>query len=149
MKIWLSLLLLLLTCSCRERASLDLEFFLGTWKREHKEQYEVWEKEGSLALKGYGFTIKEGMRVISETLSLRQMGDQVMYEARVPDQNDGKAVQFVLQKGIDSLFSFENPNHDFPQKIQYKKLDKDRLKVKVLGEDDRGFSYVQVRQARE
>lgn len=129
-----------------EKVQLDLDFLIGTWKRDNKEQFEVWEKDNSSNLTGYSYRIKDNLKVITETLVIKKIGDQFVYEATVPDQNDGRTVQFMLNTETVSLFSFENDNHDFPKKIQYKKINDNQLKVIVLGDDDTGFSYIQSRQ---
>ena len=66
----------------------------------------------------------------------------IVYLATVTDQNEGSRVGFVLNEAIDSCFSFENIEHDFPKKIQYKKISDQELHINVLGEDDKGFSLI-------
>ena len=117
----------------------------GEWKHEKKDQFEIWEVEGN-TLKGYGYILKNGEQKITETLTLQHVNDQWVYTPTVPTQNEGRGIPFVLNTEIDSLLSFENPDHDFPQKVQYKVLDKDRLEVRVKGDDDSGFSFIQIRQ---
>ncbi len=62
------------------------------------------------------------------------------------NQNDGKGIPFTLKSLEKNLFSFENPQHDFPKKIQYKILNSNELYVSVLGEKDKGFSYKLMKQ---
>ena len=73
-------------------------------------------------------------------------GDQVVYEATVPNQNQGKTVPFTLNPNISDTLSFENPAHDFPTRIQYIPKSDDEVFVRVLGSDGKGFSYVMVRK---
>ena len=146
MKILVSILILLLSSSCRDKKGSELDFLVGTWKIDNKEQFEVWEKNRSLELIGYSYRIKDNQKTITETLVIKKVGDQFVYEATVPDQNDGRTVQFVLNTETDSLYSFENNKHDFPKKIQYKKMNDYQLKVTVLGDEDSGFSYIQIKQ---
>lgn len=79
-------------------------------------------------------------------MAIKKIGDQFVFEATVPDQNDGKTIQFILNTEVDTLYSFENDNHDFPKKIQYKKMGTNQLKVNVLGAEESGFSYIQIKQ---
>ena len=141
-----TILIFLICASCEEKSTLNLAFFEGTWKREHKEQYEVWEQMNELELTGYSYRIENHQKVVSETLSIKKTGDHMVFEAKVPDQNEGVAIPFILNTAIDSLFSFENSQHDFPKKIQYQKMNKNQLLVRVIGNDNSGFSYVQTRQ---
>jgi transcriptional regulator with PAS, ATPase and Fis domain len=123
-----------------------LDILLGTWKVEGKNVYEVWERNEDNDLVGYSFIMQDKQRKITETLSIKKIGDQIVYEATVPDQNEGKSIQFILNTKIDSLLSFENEMHDFPKKIQYKRIKKNILEVSVLGESGTGFSFFQHRQ---
>ncbi len=145
-KLLITASIFLLLFACREKQGLQLDLLAGTWKRANKEQYEVWEKAGAQALKGYSYRMKAGEKVITETLTIRRVDGQLVYEATVPDQNEGRTIRFTLNPAVDSLLSFENAQHDFPKKIQYKKLDEHRLEVRVSGDNDEGFSYIQVRQ---
>ena len=79
-------------------------------------------------------------------MALKKRGNQIVYEAKVPDQNEGGTIKFILNPEVDSIFSFENSNHDFPKKIQYKVVDDNQLRVIVLSDDNSGFSYLQIRQ---
>ena len=83
---------------------------------------------------------------MSETLSIKITGHHIVYEATVPDQNEGKSISFTLNDSIKEYLSFENIGHDFPKKIQYRRITKDEIEVSVLGEEGRGFSYRQLKQ---
>ena len=71
---------------------------------------------------------------------------QLSGRATVPDQNEGRTIQFTLNTEIKSYFSFENEKHDFPKKIQYKKITDDEIEITVLGDNGKGFSYTQLKQ---
>lgn len=128
--------------SCSNVATKDLDLFIGTWKVEGKAQYEVWEKISSNAYKGYAYRLNNNEKSITETLSIKVDNNDVIFEATVPDQNEGRTVQFLLNTDNDSCFSFENEDHDFPKKIQYKKINDGQMEVRVLGDNDEGFSYM-------
>lgn len=131
--------------ACYDARSTDLDFLAGTWKVVDKEQYEVWEKVADKQFDGYAFQIKSGEKKITETLTIRSRSRQIVYEATVPDQNEGATIPFVLNKEIKDQLSFENLEHDFPQKIRYKPLSTDSLEVTVQGDEGKGFSYIQTR----
>ncbi|MFT5166336.1 MAG: hypothetical protein ACI8P3_001567 [Saprospiraceae bacterium] len=42
---------------------------------------------------------------------------------------------------MERTYSFENPAHDFPEKIIYQFLSTTQFFVQVLGEKDKGFSF--------
>lgn len=116
---------------------------------EGKDQYEIWEKTKNKEFIGYSYKINNNEKIITETLSIKLMNDQIFYEATVPDQNDGKTIRFRLNAEINEYLSFENIEHDFPKKIQYKKINDDEIEVTVLGDQDNGFSYTQRKQPIE
>ena len=123
----------------------EVEFLIGTWKMDGKESFEKWTKKDNRLLgKSYKF-INEQEKV-SETLEIKKQGDQLVYTATVFDQNEAKGVTFILKSTKDKNHSFENPNHDFPKKIQYKIVNPNKLLVSVLGEGDKGFSFYMNRQ---
>ncbi|NNF36272.1 MAG: hypothetical protein HKN68_19370 [Saprospiraceae bacterium] len=131
--------------SCIAQDSMELDFLLGTWKMENKDTYEVWKKEAN-TFKGQAYKMVNGQKQITETLVIEFRGEDVIYSPTVPDQNDGRAIPFKLNKANKDLLSFENKDHDFPKKIQYKKVSDDKIFVSVLGEGNQGFSYYLMRQ---
>lgn len=138
-------LLLLLACTNGNK-DIQLDFLTGTWKVADKEQYEVWEKQSSDHYTGYGYTQEDGEKFITETISIRKADGQWVFEATVPDQNEGKTIAFLLNQQEEEWFSFENEAHDFPKKIQYRKIATDELMVQVLGANDEGFSFTMIKQ---
>lgn len=138
-------LIILLLVHCENKKS-ELDFLIGTWKIEDKEQYEVWKKNDENGLIGHSYTLDNDKKMISETLSLKKIDNQIIYEATVLNQNDGKPIQFRLNNDITAYFSFENDKHDFPKKIQYEKIGNYKIKVTILGDKNKGFSYVQIKQ---
>jgi len=92
-------------------------------------------------LEGYSYKIKDGIESRTESLKIRESAGTWIYEATVPNQNDGKTIPFTQNLAEKSILSFENPAHDFPVKIQYKPINKDRFHVSVVGRDNKGFTY--------
>jgi len=127
--------------SCASSPLKQSDFLVGTWKVESKEQYEVWEKNKEGNLEGYSYKIQGDQEKRLESLSIKKQDKQVVYEALVPDQNEGQAIPFILNAGIKDYLSFENEQHDFPKKIQYQKISDQEVLVKVLGAGEKGFSY--------
>lgn len=146
MRILSTICLLFLFASCKENKASQLDFLVGTWKMEGKEQYEFWEKNQKNGLVGNSYKLVDNEKSISETLRIKSVGNQLIYGATVPNQNDGKTIEFILNPDNSEYLSFENANHDFPKKIQYKRISRDSIKVSVLGENEEGFSYIQIKQ---
>ncbi len=133
---------LFLFLSCKPATNPDLSFFIGTWY-DGNNSYEVWEKSGN-GLEGYGYTLSDSIKKISEYLRMYKYKGDLMYEATVPDQNNGKPVSFKLTSSDFSTFIFENPNHDFPTTIKYSRY-ADTLWVEVSG-SQRSLSLKMVKQ---
>ena len=113
---------------------------------ENKENYETWKIKNENELEGSSYKMKADKKIVSEFLSIKKIEGKVIYTAQVVNQNDGKPIEFVLNKEVKNKISFENLTHDFPKKIQYTKLDETTLFVEVLGENDQGFSYKMMKQ---
>lgn len=115
------------------------DFLKGTWKINEKERYEHWTVCPD-KLEGRGFNLENGLEKTYETLEIRMVDGKIKYFATVPDQNDGKTIEFPLTKSSANELTFENPDHDFPKKIVYKKLSPTEISVSVFGEGEKGFS---------
>jgi hypothetical protein len=146
MKLLIPSIVLFILLSCSKNDISELDFIIGTWKMEGKEQYEIWEKSKYNEINGYSYKLDDGKKTVTETLSIKKIGNQIIYEATVPTQNKGKTVQFTLNRDNKSCFSFENMEHDFPKKIQYTIISINEIEVSVLGNNSEGFSFTQVKQ---
>ncbi len=142
----LSVMLICFLSACQNNFETDVDFLKGTWKVENKEQYEVWKYCGKNELKGYSYKIVDKKEHFLETLSIKKEETQIIYSATVPNQNEGETIPFTLNTEIKDYLSFENPEHDFPKKIQYKKISDRELLVEVLGDKDEGFSFKMFKQ---
>jgi len=137
--------LLLSTCQGQEELS-DLYFLVGIWQIEGKQSFESWIEINGSEYSGEVYLLKNASKQTTETLSIKSQNGKVIYEATVKNQNDGKPISFALDTSNKELFSFENLKHDFPKKIQYKKITGSKLLVNVLDENDKGYSYFLVKQ---
>lgn len=147
MKTIIGFITLLTLFSFTKKCNLnEFSFLEGTWKMENKENYETWKIKNENELEGSSYKMKADKKIVSEFLSIKKTEGKVIYTAQVVNQNDGKPIEFVLNKEVKNKISFENLTHDFPKKIQYTKLDETTLFVEVLGENDQGFSYKMMKQ---
>ncbi len=113
-------------------------FLQGTWKLDNEETFEHWDLVNDNVLKGFSYQIKKGKIVVSEYLDLEKKGDEIIYTATVLNQNQGTGIGFKLVTA-DSIFSFENPSHDFPKFIRYQPFSENKMKVTV-GTFERNFT---------
>jgi uncharacterized protein YndB with AHSA1/START domain len=122
-------------------------FLEGTWKVANGNSYEHWDLVSEKSLRGFMFRMDMGMPVVSEYLEINQQGEDIIYRATVLDQNQGESIPFTLS-AKDSIFSFENPAHDFPTIIRYKPLTMDRISV-FVGTETEGFEFEMMKPVPE
>lgn len=80
---------------------------------------------------GVGRLIRDGRTVEQEFLSLHVDGqNQVIYTA-TPSQQ--KETAFVATRIADGTATFENPAHDFPQRITYSRSNDSGMSVRIEG----------------
>ncbi|TVQ08755.1 MAG: hypothetical protein EA364_15045 [Balneolaceae bacterium] len=141
LKICTSLYLVLITVPAFSQVSLPY-FLEGTWKMENREIYEVWEASENGEMNGYSYRIRDGKKVITEYLEIKYHNADVIYTATVLNQNEGRAIDFVLNRPDSLKWSFENPEHDFPRVITYQKRSDVEIYVQVSDGGERGFAYM-------
>ena len=122
-----------------------VKFLAGTWKMENKNEYEIWKLISNSEVKGSAYEIKAGKKVTTEYLAINIVDGNLIYTATVLNQNNSQPIKFKLNNTIKNKISFENPEHDFPKKIQYSKINDTTLFVEVLGDAGKGFSYTMMK----
>ncbi len=127
--------------------SVLIEYLPGTWRINDKEQYEVWSRdEDGHSLSGRGYTLTNETEVVSEYLSISFRENQWCYEAQVSGQNDGKPVPFYWKPSGKDTYVFENPSHDFPQRLTYEIKSANTMIVHVTDMEGKGFSLSMERE---
>jgi hypothetical protein len=86
-----------------------------------RESLEQWMKPSGGTMLGMSRTVANGKTVAYEFLQLREQNGEIYYVAKPSGQDEAsfKLVKYAHQEAV-----FENPQHDFPQRIIYR-LDKD------------------------
>jgi hypothetical protein len=114
----------------------QMAWLAGTWQRvglpEGQSGYERWAYDRAQGFVGVGVSERGGRAVFEEKLRILVQDRTVYYVADVPE--NPKPVYFKLTELSEHGFTFENPAHDFPQKISYKRYEQ-RLHVKVSAGD--------------
>lgn len=80
---------------------------------------EIWTEKDDNTLTAHGIKVSGKDSVILETIELAYRNDHYWYIPTVPDQNEAFPVPFRLVKEEGMKLTFENPQHDFPQRIIY------------------------------
>jgi hypothetical protein len=107
-----------------------LQVLAGVWQLDTDAAvFEAWKLTPGGQLSGKGFRLSASDTLVSEKLELIWRSGAVVYIPTVPNQNGGQPVEFTLTGVKGERFIFENPEHDFPQRIIYHFLSKNDLEV--------------------
>lgn len=112
----------------------DLQFMLGTWKIESGTEMEKWEFVSEKELRGKGFVLNGRDTIIKEVIQLLYNDSGIHYIAKVKGQNNNESVTFSLVSTQKATFVFENKAHDFPQRINYRKISDSLIMAWIEGE---------------
>jgi hypothetical protein len=130
--------LLLLIAACNSNRPdvgplTDFDFLAGTWVQITSSEIteEVWTTSQGWSMHGVGRTLRNGREVSGETLSIEPRGAGFVYIAELPG---AAPVEFKLVDHGQTWARFENPEHDFPQRIEYRR-NGDLLRAEVSGFD--------------
>jgi hypothetical protein len=66
-------------------------------------------------------------------MQLKQKGDNLFYISNIKGQNNNKPIQFNHNIEIEKQLVFENPATDYPKKIIYKPIAKDKITIEISG----------------
>ncbi|MFD2602059.1 DUF6265 family protein [Flavobacterium suzhouense] len=111
-------------------------WFLGEWANTSNEGEltERWKKENDSVFHGESYFVKENKdTVFAEHVKLWEANGKLTYTVTVPNQNNGEAVDFEMTSSTTNQIVFENPKHDFPNKITYNKVGNDSLVAEISG----------------
>jgi hypothetical protein len=99
----------------------EFHWLIGTWKVDGTNEFERWTSyDTTHDLTGSAFRIQEGDTVITEAITLLHYQGAFHY---VPDvAGDQPPIDFTITSYDDHSFIAENPKHDFPKIIRYKRI---------------------------
>jgi hypothetical protein len=109
----------------------DATFIAGCWSfdRNGRMVEEHWLAPAGGSLLGVSRTVAGGKTVEFEFLQIREISDGLAYIAKPSGQ--AETTFKMTSKSANSL-TFENPTHDFPQRISYRR-EGDTLTARVEG----------------
>lgn len=110
----------------------SLAWLGGCWesKQPSLHSQEQWMPPSGGIMIGMGRTVKNGKLVSVEFMELRQDGPNLVFTAHPSGQ---KTARFKVTSASATEAIFENPDHDFPQKIEYRLTKPDVLVATVSG----------------
>ena len=111
------------------------DWLLGNWENKSADGdlLESWKKINDSIYDGESYFIKGKDTLHFEKIQMKQKGETLLYIATVKGQNNDKPVTFVHNDTIEKQLVFENPKHDFPQKIVYSQITKDSIVIQISG----------------
>ncbi len=117
--------------------SLDaLAWLAGCWAGERADEplqrfEEQWMAPRAGVMLGMGRMVRGGKLVEHEQMLIREEGGALVYTARPSGQ---ASVSFRAASAHADGIVFENPLHDFPQRISYRLLGDGSLLARIEGE---------------
>lgn len=145
----LGLCLGILLFSCKKNEETKVEPIAKTYKNLQKADWligewgstypdggvltETWIKDNDSTFSAKTFFVTGKDTVFSEVVSLEERAGKLNYIANASGQNEGKPVAFELVSATGSRLVFENPKHDYPQKITYNKFENDSISAEIWG----------------
>jgi hypothetical protein len=130
---------MLFSCQGKKEHKYDklekMNWLVGNWENKMPEGIltEGWKKDNDSVFSGDSYFINPKDTIHFESIKLTQKGEELIYIATVPGQNKDEPVEFKLTSDTENVFTFENPAHDYPQKISYKKVDENNLVATISG----------------
>ena len=150
MKIIFTLTTFLLLLSCQNKTATNFEqlnkaaWLIGNWSSKMPEGTltESWKKLNDSTYVGSSYFILTNAKdtLHNETITLSQNEEDLIYSATVQGQNNDEPVSFKFNPSIENELVFENPTHDYPQKISYKKVSNIKLVATISGTQQGKFS---------
>ncbi|MEM9291613.1 MAG: DUF6265 family protein [Acidobacteriota bacterium] len=109
----------------------DLDFFVGCWQRVGAEEGsgEWWTLPAGGTLLGLARSVREGRTTGYEFLRVEERESVGLVYIAVPSGQ--RETEFPLAHWEPGLARFENPDHDFPQRVVYRRNGADGLSVRA------------------
>jgi hypothetical protein len=114
-------------------------WMLGEWEKTDSlgTLREIWERLDDSTFVGLSFYIQNKKDTLhNEQMELMQNGDHLIYNATIKGENNDSPIPFQMTKDEDSLLVFENPKHEYPQKIQYKLIKNRSIVATISGKQN-------------
>ena len=121
----------------------DISWISGDWQTEpggRRQIEEHWTKVAGESMLGMSRTVAGDKTVEFEYLRIEQRADGIYYVAHPKARCPG--TDFKLTRASATEAVFENPQHDFPKRIIYRKTADDSLTASIdSGEGTKSMSF--------
>ena len=120
----------------------DISWIAGDWQTEpggRRQIEEHWTAVAGASMLGMGRTVAGDKTVEFEYLRIEQRADGIYYVAHPKARCPG--TDFKLTRASATEAIFENPQHDFPKRIIYRKTDNGLTASIDGGEGTKAISF--------
>jgi hypothetical protein len=117
----------------KQKGSLDdLAWLTGCWEGRQGTAAldEIWSKAGGGSMLGIGRTVKDNRTVSYEFMQFREENGSLVF---LPQPQGGTRVAFPLKDSFGGKLTFENKEHDFPQRVIYERKGPGLLLASIEG----------------
>ncbi|HKR15121.1 MAG TPA: DUF6265 family protein [Pyrinomonadaceae bacterium] len=143
LKLLIATLVLSVNFSLQTPTIADVSWIAGDWQTApggRRQIEEHWTKVAGGSMMGVSRTIAGDKTVEFEYLRIEQRADGIYYVAHPKARCPG--TDFKLTKASANEAIFENPQHDFPKRIIYRKTGEDGLTASIdAGEGSKAMSF--------
>jgi hypothetical protein len=110
-----------------------VKWLQGCWQTSRGEATveEQWMAPRGGTMLGMGRTVRRGKTAEYEMVLIKEQGGVLAYEAHPSGQ---PSATFLSTTASDTSVVFENPKHDFPQRVGYQREGSDGLQAWIDGE---------------
>ena len=114
---------------------LKTKMLLGTWQTETENGVlqEIWTIKNDSTFFGHSYFINNNDTIHYETIDLVEDSGKLLYIASIKGENQNLSTTFNFIETEDNHLQFENPKHDYPNKIIYKFKDSINLDLSISG----------------
>ncbi len=112
---------------------LNIQKMMGKWRVNNAEEFEEWYPSDGYPFKG---AVYSGEGAKKETITIEKVGTEIIYKAKVFDQNGGKTIGFKMINCNENEITFQNKEHDFPNTISYRFKNTNNIEALVSGARD-------------
>lgn len=95
----------------------NVDWLVGCWESFENYSKEVWVRNPDGALLGFSASVENSEIAFYELLYIREVGGRLTYTAHPAGQN---SATFLVSSIDGQSVVFENPSHDYPQRISYR-----------------------------
>ena len=111
----------------------DIAWISGAWQSApggRRQIEEHWTSVGGGSMLGMGRTVKDGKTVSFEFMQFREEKGSLVF---LPQPSGGERTRFPLKDFFGEKLTFENKEHDFPQRVIYERKGPGSLLAAIEG----------------